>query len=270
VVEDDRGEKLELESEPERVVSIGPSITEILFAIEVQDRIAGIDNRSNYPPETAELPRIGDMMGLDYEKIAELEPDLILCIDMAEGVEKLSTLGVPVYVKDPKNLEEVVEAIAVFGKVFNVVDRADEVAAELEQGIENVRSTAAEIPEEEMVTVFYEVWPKDPLMTAGPGSFIHDAIVTAGGKNIAATAEQPWASFSAEAVVEANPDVIVTTFKETHEELTSGKREAWNSIAAVQNERVCLVDEDLVSRPAPRFLKGLQAIAKCLYPEKFE
>jgi iron complex transport system substrate-binding protein len=258
-----------IEEEPQQVITFGPSATEVLFAIGVGDRVIATDNFSNYPEEAKELPKVGALNEVDVELIVELQPDLMVVLRNNELVQSLEKLGFTVYVKDPQTFAEIIKTMRAFGQLFNVQDQADKAAAELQAQADEISTKVSDIPEEQRPKVFYEVW-NDPLMTAGPGSFISDIIGLAGGINIGDAAAEPWPTFNLETVVEEDPDVIITTFKETYDALLNNEREAWSSIKAVKNQPILLLDQDIVSRPSPRLVRALEQIATYLYPDRLK
>jgi len=267
-VKDDMGRVVSISEEPQSVVTIGPSATEVLFAIGVGDRIVATDDFSNYPAAAADLPKVGGLEP-DLERITELDPDLVIALNNPEMVQSMEKLGFTVYVKDPQTFSAVADTMRTFGQIFSVADQANKAADDLQTEIDAVSSKVSDIPEEQRLKVFYEVWG-DPLMTAGPGSFISDVITLAGGINIGDMATDPWPTFSLEQIVVQDPDVIVTTFRETYDALMAGERETWNSIKAVKDGQILLLDQDIMSRPSPRLVEALKQIAEFLYPDRFE
>ena len=187
-VEDDRGVEVTIASEPQRIITIAPSNTEILFAIGVGDRIVGVDNFSNYPDEALSKERVGDVFNMNYEKVVALNPDLIVSVHSQDVVPELEKLGVPVYVKDPQNIDQVIDTVRLYGELLSVEEQAEELASSMEAEIAALMEAVAGIPEPERVSVYYEVWWQEPsLMTAGSGTFIDDLITRAMLKTLPVT-----------------------------------------------------------------------------------
>lgn len=266
-ITDDAGRQVTFAQPPQRIVSIAPSNTEILFALGLGDRVVGLDAFSNYPPETEEKPRVGDYLEPDLERLAAADPDLILATEFHVDtvLPELETLGLPAVVLEPANLDEVFASIVQVGAIAGEPARAEALACELQARVDAVAAAVADAPP---TSVFVELDPT--LYTVGPGTFIADVIDRAGGANIAADAAEPWPQLSAEAVVGANPDVILLTDEGggvTPEQVAA--RPGWESIAAVEQGRVVSIDPDLLARPGPRVVDGLEAVAAALHPDRF-
>ncbi|PZN13432.1 MAG: cobalamin-binding protein, partial [Bacillota bacterium] len=271
-VSDDAGRQVTIQKRPERIVSLAPSNTEILFAIGAGDRVVGVDSFSDYPAEASSLPKVGGVTDTNFEQIVALDPDLALAIGGAEEqVQRLEELGIPTVVIQPATLEDVLERIELIGRIVDAQEGAARVVRDMRNRIDAVRSRVADIPEEKRIRVFYEVW-HDPLMTVGPGGFIHDVIEAAGGVNIAADAGSPWPEISLETVVDKDPQVIIVpaSLKSSYEELRAGKRKGWEGITAVREGRIYSIDDNIISRPGPRLVEGLEQIARWLYPDRFQ
>ncbi|HEY8393830.1 MAG TPA: cobalamin-binding protein [Thermaerobacter sp.] len=271
-ITDDAGRKVTIAERPERIVSLAPSNTEILFAIGAGDRVVGVDSFSDYPAEAAKLPKVGGLTDTNFEQIVALEPDLALTVGgTEEQVKRLEELGIPTVVIQPATLEDVLERIELVGRLVDAQEGAARVVRDMRDRIEAVRAKIAGIPDDRRVRVFYEVW-HDPLMTAGPGGFIHDVITAAGGINIAADAGNPWPQISLETVVAKDPQVIIVprSLESSYQELKAGKRKGWEGITAVRDGRIYAIDDNIISRPGPRLVDGLEQIARWLYPDRFQ
>ncbi|MFO7173543.1 MAG: cobalamin-binding protein [Bacillota bacterium] len=261
-VTDDEGRTVTIPAEPRRILSLAPSNTEILFALGLGDRVVGVDNFSDYPPEAASLPRVGDLMNPNYEAMAALSPDLALAIGGSEEFwQKLEELGVPVVVIQPNTVAEVIDSIRLVGRVTGAAEAADALARSMADRVEAVQHQAARLSHRPRV--FWEVWD-DPLMSAGPGSFFDDMIRLAGGVNVVGDAESPWPQVSPEAVIARDPEVIITTQAEWAERLRSGALPAWSGTTAVRQGRIYVVEDNLVSRPGPRIVEGLEQVARAI------
>lgn len=264
------GRTVTVAKRPERIVSLAPSNTEILFALGLGERVVGVTDYCDYPPEAKAKEKVGGFKDPSVEKVVALRPDLVLATGgiQREVVAQLEKVGVPVFVLDPHTMDEVPAGIRTVARLAGAAAEGERVAAGLEARVKAVRDRTAGIPEAARPPVFYEVWP-DPLMTAGPGSFAHDMIALAGGRNVAAGTAQPYPKFSMEELVAADPAVIITPFEETAKALADGRRPGWRGLRAVRDGRVAVVNQDLTSRPGPRLVDGLEAMARAIHPELF-
>jgi len=268
-ITDGAGREVVIEAEPQAIVSLAPSDTEILYALGLGDRIVGVTEFCNYPPEAADKPRVGGFSDVDAEKLVALDPDLVLAasLHVGEVVPALEKLGLTVVVIAPADVPAVLDSIELVGHITS----RDEEAAALTTEMQNRMDAVAQALEgQEKPRVFWEV--SNDLWTAGPGSFVNDLIVRAGGENIAAGADSPWAQLSNEAIIAADPEVIFLAdhpFGESAE--TVAARPGWDAISAVANGRIVeLADTDMFSRPGPRVVDALELAAKALHPDAFE
>jgi len=258
----------------QRIVSIAPSNTEILFAIGAGPQIVGRDDFSDYPPEAVDITSIGSMYGdLNAENIIALEPDLILAamINSPEHVQALEDLGLTVFViPNPMSMDELYQILAMAGKLTG---REIEVATLVEGLKVRVDTVISKLEGAEPVQVYYEVDGTDPNApwTIGVDTFQDVLIRMAGGENIAADV-QGYVLFSLEELVARDPAVMifsaglwVTTTPESVSE-----RPGWFDISAVVNGEVYGIDANWIDRPGPRMVDALEAMAKILHPERFE
>jgi len=267
VVEDDVGRKVEIGSRPERLGSVAPSVTETIFAVGAGERISGVTTADDYPPEAKEIESIGDYREPNVEKVLALEIDLLfISFDSAtaEAAEELERkTKATVVVINPKTVDEAVSSVGLVGRIVGEREKASALEGRLRGDLEEVENAVAGQPRP---TVFYEVWD-DPLQTVGPGSFIHDAIEQAGGRNIAADTGQAYPSYSEETLLKKDPDYYLIS-STTPEEVE--KRPAYASLTAVERGQVSVVDPDLVTRPGPRVVEGVRRIAESIHPEAFQ
>lgn len=273
-ITDDLGRSVTLDVTPQRIVSLAPSVTEILFAVGAGAQVVGDTKYCNYPPEADALPEIGgySAKSISVEAVVGLKPDLVIAGTASQKtvVESLEKLGVPVIALAPGSVDAVYESITQIGAITGHGEQAATTVAEMQQRISAVTAKVATLPAEKRPTVFWEVFD-DPLTTSGPGTFIGQLIELAGATNVFADATEAYPQVSLETVVERNPAVILGPVSQ-REKLTPeliGQRPGWATIAAVQGGRVYLLDGDIVSRPGPRLAEALEALALALYPELF-
>jgi iron complex transport system substrate-binding protein len=276
---DDLGYTLTLTSPPERIVSLGPSNTEILFAVGAGDNVVGVTDFCNYPYDFAAWIEAGNMSSIgnyydpSVEPIVALDPDLVLATTGSlEATETLRDLGYNVLVIEPENLTFVLRDILLVGRATNNYEEAVALKSEIEQRIDAVTAKAAEATT--TPKVYHEVW-NEPLMSAGPTTFIDELITLAGGENIFHDATTSWPTISSEAVIEKNPDVLFfpdmymgrENFYETIEAVED--RPGWDTITAVQNGALYEINADIISRSGPRLVDALEILAKMVHPEIF-
>ncbi|WP_238516340.1 ABC transporter substrate-binding protein [Thermococcus onnurineus] len=255
-----------IEKEPMKVVTLAPSITEDLYYLGLFDRVVGVTDYDDFPPEVANVTRIGGYgQYANLEIIASLKPDLILVdsfsMPILSDLEKIA----PVVVVDPHSLDDIPKALELLGKVFNKEDVAASAMAEFQAGIDAISSAVKDEPK---LKIFYVVW-NNPLMTAGGGTFISDIMNLAGGENIFADAEG-WPTVSIEQVIERDPDVIILT---PHCGMTVQdvyKGELANTKAAKEGKVFVIENENDLIHPSPRVVRGLETLAKLLHPKAFE
>lgn len=266
-ITDDAGRTVTLEGVPQRMVTLAPNLTEIVFALGSGDRLVGVSDYSNYPPEAQEIQSVGGFP-LNIELIVSLEPDLVLAagITSLENVARLEELGLTVLYLNPTDVEGILDSILVVGRASGAEDAAAELVAELRERMAAVVERVAQA--EIRPRVYYEIDPT--LYTGAPGSFTHELITLAGGQNIAAGAATPYPQLSAEEIIAADPQIIIFSHAKyggTAEEIAS--RSGWTVITAVVNGAIYPIDPDLVDRPGPRIIDGLEAMARLIHPELF-
>ena len=268
-VTDDRGKALTLKAAPARIVSFAPSATEIVFALGAGDRIVATDDFSDFPPEAKALPKLGGIR-TSPEKIVSLTPDLILAISSGSLPAQLDSLGQPLFIFDPNDIEGVYGDILAVGKLVDREQRARELVADMRTRIDAVGTKAKQASTKPRV--LHEVDSTDParIFVAGPRNFIDSIITICGGINVAADAPTKFPTFGAEQVVARAPDIVVLAdfrFGARPEQVMA--RPGWANIPAVRNRAIYPIDDDLVSRPGPRLVLGFEAYARIIHPELF-
>lgn len=271
IVVDQMGRRVAVPVNPKRVVSLSPSITENIFAINQQHRLVGITRFSDYPPETSQYPKVGSYTRLDLEKIVALKPDL--CIGLKDGnpteiINRLASLNIPVYATDPRNLKGVLETILEIGSLLNSADPANRLVQGLRDRIKQIVSRVAQI--DKKPKVFFQIGIS-PIVSAGDDTFISELIALAGGLN-AAGGRIPYPRFSREQVLVLAPDVLIITSMARGGGFESMKKwwGRWPAIPAVIENRIYLMDSNLLDRASPRMIDGLELLARQIHPELFE
>lgn len=255
---------------PVRVISLAPSITEIVFAIDRGERLKGATLYSDYPEAARLIPKVGSYVHLDLERIVALKPDL--CIAVKDGnpkqtADRLVNLGIPVYAVNPVDLDSVIATVRLIGSLLNAEDSAARVINDMEQRISRVEalvSTAAARP-----GVFFQIGI-NPIVSVGRDTFIHGLIERAGGINLAA-ASVGYPRFSREQFLAKSPEVVIITSMARNEVFEKVKKEweSWPNLPAAKNDRVHIVDSNILDRPTPRMVDGLELLVKIIHPELF-
>ena len=270
---DSTGEVVATKGQPSRLISLGPSNTEILFALGAGDMVVGVDDFSDHPSETKTVAKVGaPFPSFDLERIVSLKPDLVVSTELAEFNATLKGLTIPVYVSNPKNIEEVIKTIDDIGHLVGLHDNATTLSSQIRSRMSAVKSLTSDIVP---TTVFYEVDASDPTRpyTVGGPSFVNDIINMSGGMNIFQDIDIAYPQVGLEDVVARNPSVILlaNAYAPMNPQSveTAATRPGWNSITAVKNNSIIPVNPDLFSRPGPRLIEGIEYLAKLLHPNLF-
>lgn len=266
---DDFGHIIELEEAPERIISLAPSHTEILYALGLGDKIVGVTAFCDYPAEALELEKVGDYMGINFEKIIELEPDLIVNYgQLDDDASKIySDAGIPVLSFLPESIDEVINTIKQIAAATDTVEEGDALVKSMEDHRDEI---VAKVQTVDTVKVFYEIW-HDPLMAAGAGSFIDSLINLANGTNVASDAEGAYPSYDIEQLVVNDPEVYLTANDSPDKTVDSiSARPGYENISAIKNGDIHILDGNISSRPGPRIVEGLELVARAIHPEVFE
>ncbi|MBW2568936.1 MAG: cobalamin-binding protein [Deltaproteobacteria bacterium] len=268
---DQLGRSVTVPDNPQRIVSLAPSITEIIYALGQEHRLTGVTRFSDFPPEAAKLPKVGSFVRLDLERIAALKPDL--CIATKDGnpravVERLESLQIPVYVVNPRDFDSVMETVVEIGAFLNAGKEAKTLVQNMCSRIQQVERLVAKASSRPRV--FYQVGIF-PIVSAGSNTFIHELILLAGGENLA-QGPVSYPRFSREQVLVLSPEVFIISSMAKGEVFERVKKEwsRWTGIPAVRDQRIFLVNSSLFDRPTPRLLDGLELLVRLIHPELFE
>jgi len=265
---DDYGRTVELHGIPQRIVSVAPSPTEILFAVGAGSQVVGVDNYSDYPAEARSLPQIGSYT-LNMEVIMSLKPDLIVSSDLVPRaqLDQLEAQGVPYFIFATRTMEDVIKDLRLAGSLTGHSLEAESLVAGLQARINAVtnKTLAAGV---EKVRTYIEYYP---LWTYGPGSFGNDMIRLAGGANIASNASNEYPELTPEFIIAQNPQIIVYTVGPMTTTTASdfADRSGWSITFAVSHDKIYSIDDNLVSRYGPRVVDGLEQLAEIIHPELF-
>ncbi len=263
---DDAGRRIYLANPPARIVSLAPSITEMLFAMEAGDQVVGVTDFCDYPPEALTKPKVG-YSNPNLESLVALKPDLVVAPNdflKPDVILKLEQLKIPVFILADKNVDDIFVHIQTLGRIAGKSMKADAVAMDLRQQVTAIKERIQGMPP---VRTLY-VLNSQPLITVGPGSFIDQLIGMAGGKNIAARSATPYPRLSMEAVLQEDPEVLVFPVGKA-EGISESEQQAWHqwsTMTAVKHGRLHQISADWLNRPGPRIAKGLESLAEILHP----
>lgn len=262
------GRKVAVPENPRRVIALAPNITEIIFAIHQEHRLKGVTQYSDFPSQAQRLPKVGSYVHLDLERIVALKPDL--CIAIKDGnprvvAERLESMGIPVYAVDPRDLKSVMETIMAIGRLLKAEKRARDLVQNMQSRIARVQADVSQTPNRP--GVFFQIGIS-PIVSVGTGTFIHELIEKAGGKNLAA-GDTPYPRFSREQVLGLSPEVIIITsmaraaiFERVKEEWSR-----WPNMPAAKNQKIFIEDSNLFDRPSPRLVEALELLTRLIHPE---
>jgi len=264
-VTDDLGRSVVLPDVPRRVVSLAPSITETLFALGAGDQIAGVTSYCTYPAEARKKPRVGGMVNPDLETIVDLRPDLVVMSvegNIRDDLDRITAAGIPVYVSNPRSLEGVYRSILGLGVVTGRRERADTLVRSMRAGERRI-TAAMRMQREHTVLVIVSL---QPLIVAGPGTFLDHLVVLAGGRNLAPPSASAYPQFSREAVVAGDPDMLFIMSDALGEnDSPVSLYPEWEGLRAVRTGHVHRVDADIFSRPGPRAVEALTMLHSLMH-----
>ena len=262
-ITDDMGQTLRLPHAAQRIVSLTPHSTELLFAIGAGERGVGAPSDSDYPEAARRIPRIGGYNAIDFETVLALQPDLIVAWYSGNGppaIERLRQLGLSVYASEPRQLEDIPRILRQLGMLTGQEGMAEHEARHFEDTLEKLRHDG---PADPPITVFYQVWHQ-PLMTIGQGHTLNEVIRLCGGRNIFADLGTPYPTIGEEAVLQADPQVIIASgMGEPHPEWVDNWRR-WTRLRAVANDHLFFIHPDLLQRPTSRLLEGARQLCEAL------
>lgn len=270
-VMDHTGRKVRVPDDPDRVVSLAPSITEIVYSLDSQQRLVGATQYSDYPAEAGELPSVGSYVYLDLEKIVSLKPDL--CIAIKDGnplsiIRRLEQMGIAVYAVNPRDLDSVMQTISDIGTILGAEQRAAEVVSDMDQRMAEVSKKVDSVSHRP--GVFFQIGV-DPIVSAGSNTFINELIQKAGGRNLAG-GHPGYPRYSVEDVLALAPEVIIVTSMDRQKvfDRVLHQWRQWEDLPAVADDRIHLVDSNLYDRPSPRLVKGLEELVRLIHPQLFD
>jgi iron complex transport system substrate-binding protein len=268
---DEVGREVTILFPPKKIVSLAPNITEILFSLGLDQEIVGVSIHCNFPEKVQSKVRVGSYISLDFERIVSLKPDLIVATgagNTRDMVERLERLGFPTYVIFPKNIDDVIWSVGRLSRLVGREKEGVEIIQEMKRRRQRVVDLTRGVPRPR---VFLQIG-EAPVVTVGKNSFADDLIRLAGGENVAGNEKEMYPRFGMEEILRKSPEVILISSMnpkgDYHKVLQEWSR--WKTIPAVKNGRIHLIDSDLIDRPSPRIIEGLEEMAKILHPEKYK
>ncbi|HHY12228.1 MAG TPA: cobalamin-binding protein [Firmicutes bacterium] len=271
-VVDSTGRTVTIEAMPERIVSLAPSNTEMLYACGLESKVVGVTTFCNYPEEVKDKEKVGGFSDPSIEKIVALEPDLVLATTIHHKfLDEMENLGLTVLVMNAGSVKEVMDEIQLLGKVSGNVDETKDVVSNMQGKVDQVKQALKDVSDDEKVKVFYMLWD-EPIMTIGPNTLLNDVITLAGGVSVSGDAGTDYPTYSLETLVDKDPEAIIFTVMGTGGGIDPERvkaQDGWNAISAIKNDRIYGIDDDLMSRPGPRIVDGLLEVARALYPDRF-
>lgn len=270
---DDLGRKVLLPGVPQRIISLSPSNTELVYALGLDDKLIGVTTYCNYPPQVKDKPKVSEYSQVDIEKVVSLKPDLILAdnIHKADVIPALEKLGLKVIEFDPPDLARVMGDLEMLGRIGGKTQEALSLIASLQGRIKAVTDKTDKLASSEKARAFFLTW-HDPLWTAGSGTMINELIDRAGGNNIAGDLGG-HSQIDLETVIQRNPQVIfvMTSMGDQDTSFNYIKTEPrFQSTDAVKNGRVYRVDSDIFGRTTPRCIDGLEQMSRLMHPATFK
>lgn len=271
-ITDDSKVEVTIPAQPKRIVSLVPSATETLYALGIGDSVIGVTKFDDYPQEALQKAEyvFDNSLKPNTEQILNLNPDLIVVgMQDQKTIDTIRGLNVPVVQFNPQSLTTTYDTLLKIGQITNTQTEAQKLVAAMQHKEKSITDKVAGIPDSERPRVWIEVDPT--LFTAGDGTFLNELIIKAGGKNVASDVKD-WAQYSAEQVIVKNPQVILDTYSYylPNVKETILARSTWQNLDAVKNKRIVDLDSNMVTRPGPRIVDGLESIAKALYPDIFK
>ena len=268
VFHDSLGRNVAVNPVPKRIISLAPSITEMIYFLGLEERLVGVTRFSYFPKEATKKPKIGAYTDVNIEKVVTLNPDLVIATadgNKREDVEMLEEAGIPVYVVNPRKVHQVLDTIERLGQICGVTDRAKSLVNCLRERVSKVMK-AVRNREKPLILLVINV---KPLISVNQSTIHHDIIQLAGGRNMTGDQSFTYPKLSMEEVIKKGPDVIIISSMEKEGEFERARKEwfRWPTLPAVQRGRVYLIDSDLIDRSAPRIVIGLEEMARLIHPE---
>lgn len=267
-VTDEIGRRVNVSSTPQRIVSLAPGLTEILYSLGLDEKIAGVTSYCNWPTQARQKTRIGGFINPSVEKIVSLKPDLIIVT--ADGnrkdiIQKLERIGLSVYVTNPSDTAGILKSILHIGEITNREKEAGKLVEKLQKRLNNI---AEQIKHKSKPRVFFQIG-LEPVITVGKGTLINETIERAGGVNVAGLDTARYPRYSAEGIMQASPEIVLFAPMIHDKEFTAVKKfwQEFKGVPAVKNNKIYSVNTDLISRASPRIVDAIEKMALIFHPD---
>jgi iron complex transport system substrate-binding protein len=265
---DEIGRKVKISNAPKKIISLAPNITEILFALELDEEILAVTDFCDYPNAALTKPKIGGFVNPSIEMIISLNPDLVIATrdgNRRETIQRLNDLGLSVYVINPKGFDGVMKTIQNIGEVVGRQDEERKIVTALRTKRENILALTQSLPKPR---IFFQVG-EAPIITVGRETLANDLIRLAGGRSISENETINYPHYSIETIMFKAPEVIIISSMESKRDYLNlvKKWQNWKNIPAVKMNAIYVVDSNLVDRPSPRIGEGLETIVRMIHPE---
>jgi iron complex transport system substrate-binding protein len=261
------GRQVELPRHPKRIISLAPDVTELIFLLNAGERLMGVTTHCNWPELAGRLPKIGDLLNPNYELILAAKPDLVIGSTAGNdrsAILKLEGLGVPVYVTAPRSVKSIYETVISVGRIVGCDARAAVLVTQMQGRLEELKRRLSGLPK---THAFFMTW-FDPLLAPGKNTFENDVLREAGVDSLTSEIEEFYPRYSLEQLIQQDPDVLITV-EHTGRSLPDLKQTpGWRRLKAVNGGRVYILNE-VFQHPSPRFIDGVEELARKMHPERF-
>lgn len=261
------GRQVYLPRHPRRIISLAPNVTETIYLLGANDRLIGVTSQCDWPADSVNKPKIGDLLNPNYELILAARPDLVIASTAGNdraAVLKLSDLGLPVFVTAPRSTEKIMESVQSIGEIVDCTERAAELVSEMKRRLAEVQQHLAGLPP---VRALFITW-FDPLLAPGRDTFETDVLRQAGVQSISGGIEGFYPRYSLEQIIAEDPEVILTVEHKGKPLPDLARLAGWNSLRAVRNGRVYVLNE-VFQHPSPRYVDAVEELARKLHPEQY-
>lgn len=267
-VTDETGRRINIIPAPQRIVSLAPGITETLYALGLDDQIAGVTTFCDWPAAARKKPRIGGFSNPSIEKIISLKPDLIIATadgNRKDTVQQMEKLGFSVYVTNPSSIDGFLGSIVNIGKITNREKEAEKLVARLQKKLDNI---TRQIRHKKKPRIFFQLG-MEPVFTVGKGTLINEMIERAGGMNVAGLDSANYPRYSAEGIIGVSPEIIIFAPMVNDKNFAAVKRfwEKYEEIPAVKHNKIYPIDADLINRASPRIFDAVEIMALIFHPD---
>jgi len=263
--EDALGRQLVFDRPPQRIISLVPAVTEILFKLDLQDRVVAVTDYCNYPEAAKKLPKVGQYSRPSLESILLYKPDLVIAsasMNRRSLIKRLETLHIQVYVVNPHNVTETMQTMTTIGAISGHQKEAKTAVADIQAKLSRLENQLEQTQKPRVLTFIM----LQPLTVAGPETFIDDIISRGGGKNIVPPGPSRYPTWNSEALLAFDPEVIIVS-AHPGQPAPQNIFQQWPQLQAVKNNRIFQINADLLHRPGPRMTLGIEAMAKALHPD---